>query len=57
MFGRWDFIEADEKVRKDMDRMVAFRKGLSTWSKWVESDVDFDKTKVFFQGISPSHYK
>lgn len=52
----WDFIEADEIVTKDMDRMLAFRKGLSTWARWIESDVDFDKTKVLFQGISPSHY-
>ncbi|KAI5681268.1 hypothetical protein M9H77_02495 [Catharanthus roseus] len=52
----WDFIEIDEKIMKDMDRMVAFRTGLTTWANWVDSDVDTNKTKVFFQGISPSHY-
>ncbi|PIN03416.1 hypothetical protein CDL12_24059 [Handroanthus impetiginosus] len=52
----WDYIEDDGKIVKDMDRMVAFEKGLTTWAKWVESDVDHSKTKVFFQGISPSHY-
>ncbi|KAB1227539.1 Protein trichome birefringence-like 38 [Morella rubra] len=52
----WDYIEDGNKVLKDMDRMVAFRKALTTWAKWVDRDVDPTKTKVIFQGISPSHY-
>ncbi|KAG8391155.1 hypothetical protein BUALT_Bualt01G0158400 [Buddleja alternifolia] len=52
----WDYIEDDGIIVKDMDRMVAFSKALMTWAKWVESDVDFYRTKVFFRGISPSHY-
>ncbi|KAG2671764.1 hypothetical protein I3760_13G010500 [Carya illinoinensis] len=52
----WDYIEDENKVVEDMDRMVAFRKGLTTWAKWVDTDVDPIKTRVFFQGISPSHY-
>ncbi|CAL9016888.1 unnamed protein product [Prunus brigantina] len=52
----WDYIEAGGKIVKDMDRLDAFRKGLTTWSKWVDSNVDAANTKVFFQGISPTHY-
>ncbi|XP_073152414.1 protein trichome birefringence-like 38 [Henckelia pumila] len=52
----WDYIEVDGKIVKDMDRMVAFEKGLKTWAKWVNSDIDPSKNKVFFQGVSPSHY-
>lgn len=37
--------------------MEAFRHGLTTWGNWVDSEVDTNKTRVFFQGISPSHYK
>nr|GMC70280.1 protein trichome birefringence-like 41 [Ipomoea batatas] len=53
----WDYIQKGDQVYKDMDRMVAFEEGLKTWSKWVDSNVDPSKTKVFFQGISPTHYR
>ncbi|XP_024988919.1 protein trichome birefringence-like 38 [Cynara cardunculus var. scolymus] len=52
----WDYIETDNKILKDMDRMAAFREGLKTWANWVDSDVNTLKTTVFFQGVSPSHY-
>ncbi|KAK4592142.1 hypothetical protein RGQ29_016585 [Quercus rubra] len=52
----WDYIEDGGKVLKDMDRMVAFRKALTTWGRWVDIDVDLEKTKVLYQGISPAHY-
>lgn len=57
MSFRWDYIELGGKILKDMDRLAAFREGLTTWSRWVDSNVDANKTKVFFQGISPTHYK
>ncbi|XP_022717803.1 protein trichome birefringence-like 41 [Durio zibethinus] len=52
----WEFIESRGKIVKDMDRLAAFKEGLTTWSKWVDSNVDPQTTKVFFQGISPVHY-
>lgn len=52
----WDFIQKGDQIYKDMDRLEAFKEGLKTWSKWVESNIDPSKTRVFFQGISPTHY-
>ncbi|KAI5332917.1 hypothetical protein L3X38_023046 [Prunus dulcis] len=51
----WDYIDVGGKVHMDMDRLDAFREGLTTWSKWVNSNVHSNNTKVFFQGISPTH--
>ncbi|XP_019162569.1 PREDICTED: protein trichome birefringence-like 38 [Ipomoea nil] len=52
----WDYVQDGSQVTKDMDRLVAFYKGLTTWGRWVDLNVDPSKTKVFFQGISPTHY-
>ncbi|PIA33871.1 hypothetical protein AQUCO_03900014v1 [Aquilegia coerulea] len=52
----WDYIKDGGKTYKDMNRLVAFRKGLTTWSKWIDSNINPSKTRVFFQGISPTHY-
>ncbi|PON69837.1 Trichome birefringence-like family [Parasponia andersonii] len=53
----WDYVEIGGNIRRDMDRLVAFKEGLTTWSKWVDSNIDPNKTIVFFQGISPTHYR
>ncbi|KAL0352997.1 UNVERIFIED_CONTAM: protein trichome birefringence-like 38 [Sesamum angustifolium] len=56
-WGEWDYIQDGSTISKDMNRLVAFYKGLTTWARWVELNVDPSKTKVFFQGISPTHYR
>lgn len=56
-FCRWDFIREGNHTYKDMDRLVAYEKGLKTWAKWVEDNVNPKKTRVFFQGVSPDHLK
>ncbi|KAK4787318.1 hypothetical protein SAY86_011151 [Trapa natans] len=53
----WDYMEFGNALYKDMDRLDAFSKGLTTWGRWVDSNVDSSKTEVFFQGISPTHYQ
>ncbi|KAM7498584.1 hypothetical protein LguiA_022998 [Lonicera macranthoides] len=52
----WDYIEVGGLIFKDMDRVAAFEKALETWAGWVDTNVDPTKSRVFFQGISPSHY-
>ncbi|KAA8524271.1 hypothetical protein F0562_010694 [Nyssa sinensis] len=52
----WDYIQDRSTLHKDMNRLIAYYKGLTTWGRWVNLNVDPSKTKVFFQGISPTHY-
>ncbi|EXC21273.1 hypothetical protein L484_001400 [Morus notabilis] len=51
----WDWIQDGDILYKDMDRLFAYEKALNTWAKWVDTNVDPTKTRVFFQGVSPDH--
>uniref|UniRef100_A0A803M6C2 Trichome birefringence-like N-terminal domain-containing protein n=2 Tax=Chenopodium quinoa TaxID=63459 RepID=A0A803M6C2_CHEQI len=51
----WDFIEDGNKLYKDMDRLVAYEKGLKTWTRWVDLHLSSSDIRVFFQGVSPDH--
>uniref|UniRef100_A0A2P2JZU7 Protein trichome birefringence-like 39 n=1 Tax=Rhizophora mucronata TaxID=61149 RepID=A0A2P2JZU7_RHIMU len=52
----WDYIQEGNRLRRDENRLVAFYKGLTTWARWVNLNVDPMQTRVFFQDISPTHY-
>ncbi|GFP79161.1 protein trichome birefringence-like 39 [Phtheirospermum japonicum] len=53
----WDYMEEGGRLYKDMNRLIAYYKGLTTWARWINRNVDPSRTKVFFQGISPIHYE
>lgn len=52
----WDYMDLGGKLYEDMDRLVALERGLRTWARWIDANIDKTKTKIFFQGISPTHY-
>nr|XP_043626040.1 protein trichome birefringence-like 42 [Erigeron canadensis] len=55
-YKTWDYYRVGEKLYKDMAIMDAYKIALTTWARWVDSNTNPKKTRVFFQGISAVHY-
>ncbi|XP_016493624.1 xylan O-acetyltransferase 1-like [Nicotiana tabacum] len=41
----------------EIERTIAYRRVLTTWSQWIENNVDPNRTQVFFMSMSPMHIK
>ncbi|RDX84420.1 Protein ESKIMO 1, partial [Mucuna pruriens] len=41
----------------EVPRPIAYGRVLNTWSKWVDDNIDPNRTKVFFSSMSPLHIK
>ncbi|GER55791.1 hypothetical protein STAS_33475 [Striga asiatica] len=48
---------ANEQGYQELDTPIAYKIGLKTWANWVDSNVDPNKTRVFFTKLSPTHLK
>lgn len=44
-----------KSLYKSMNPMVAYQKGLTTWAKWIDLNLDPRQTRVFFRSMSPRH--
>lgn len=53
---RGSFDEGDTEY-DEIGRPVAYGRVLRTWAKWVENNVDPNRTTVFFSSMSPLHIK
>lgn len=51
----WDYLQEGNTIYTSMDFMVAYRKGMTTWANWIDSNIDTSRTKVLFRSFSPSH--
>ncbi|CAH8359856.1 unnamed protein product [Eruca vesicaria subsp. sativa] len=51
-----DYYQEGSNVYSKLDVDEAFRKALTTWSRWVDKNVNPMKSLVFFRGYSPSHF-
>ncbi|XP_057979663.1 xylan O-acetyltransferase 1 [Malania oleifera] len=41
----------------EIERPLAYQRVLSTWAKWVEENINPNRTTVFFSSMSPLHIK
>ncbi|KAJ0046267.1 hypothetical protein Pint_05825 [Pistacia integerrima] len=51
----WDFYMEGQSFFRNMNQMVAYQKGLTTWAKWVDLNLDPRQTRVIFRSMSPRH--
>ncbi|OWM87649.1 hypothetical protein CDL15_Pgr022762 [Punica granatum] len=54
-WSSWDYYMEGNSVIRNMNPMVAYEKGLATWAKWVDLNLDPRRTRVIFRSMSPRH--
>lgn len=57
MLVRKDYYKEGDVVYPEMKAMEAYKKALSTWAKWVGANIESNRTRVFFRGLSSTHYR
>ncbi|KAI0504144.1 hypothetical protein KFK09_015092 [Dendrobium nobile] len=50
-------FDEGSKVYDEIERVTAYERVLRTWARWVEANVDSEKTSVFFNSMSPLHIR
>ncbi|KAF3648917.1 Protein trichome birefringence-like 1 [Capsicum annuum] len=50
------YYQEGSHVYGELNVVEAFRKAMTTWARWIETNVDPVKTDVFFRGYSVSHF-
>ncbi|CAA0827488.1 Protein trichome birefringence-like 3 [Striga hermonthica] len=53
----WGTFANGEEGYEELDAPVSYKVGLKTWANWVDSNVNPNKTRVFFTTMSPTHQR
>ncbi|CAA2985839.1 protein trichome birefringence-like 3 [Olea europaea var. sylvestris] len=53
----WGSFANGEEGYEELDAHVSYRIGLKTWANWVDSNINPNKTRVFFTTMSPTHQR
>lgn len=51
-----DYYQEGSHVYDELNVLEAFRKAITTWSRWVDAKINSSKSMVFFRGYSASHF-
>ncbi|KAI4295064.1 hypothetical protein MLD38_040672 [Melastoma candidum] len=54
-WSSWDYYMEGNSIIKTLNPMVAYEKGLTTWAKWIDANLDPRRTRVIFRSMSPRH--
>ncbi|KAL8533288.1 hypothetical protein ACS0TY_009616 [Phlomoides rotata] len=50
-----DLVMEGNNVYRNINPNVAYEKGLATWAKWIDLNLDPRRSRVFFRSMSPRH--
>ncbi|XP_023742565.1 protein trichome birefringence-like 3 [Lactuca sativa] len=53
----WGSFANGEDGYEELDASVSYRIALKTWANWIDSNIDQNKTRVFFTTMSPTHQR
>ncbi|PIN18070.1 hypothetical protein CDL12_09265 [Handroanthus impetiginosus] len=53
----WGSFPNGQEGYQELDAPVSFTIGLKTWANWVDSNINPNKTRVFFTTMSPTHQR
>ncbi|XP_054810485.1 protein trichome birefringence-like 2 [Prosopis cineraria] len=51
-----EYYQEGNSVYPKLGVLDAYRKALTTWARWVDRNIDANRTQVFFRGYSQSHF-
>ncbi|XAR55811.1 hypothetical protein NMG60_11036017 [Bertholletia excelsa] len=51
----WGSFSNGDEGAEELDTIFAYRLGLKTWANWIDSNIDPNRTRVFFTTVSPTH--
>ncbi|XP_057537251.1 protein trichome birefringence-like 1 [Amaranthus tricolor] len=52
-----DYYQEGSNVYKQLDVKEAFRKAITTWGRWVDANINPQRTHIFFRGYSNTHFR
>ncbi|XP_076927988.1 protein trichome birefringence-like 3 [Bidens hawaiensis] len=53
----WGSFANGEDGYEELEAPVSYRIALRTWANWIDSNIDQNKTRVFFTTMSPTHQR
>ncbi|OWM76081.1 hypothetical protein CDL15_Pgr009727 [Punica granatum] len=52
-----DYYQEGNHVHPRLKVLEAYKRALNTWAKWVDNNINSNRTKVFFRGYSVTHFR
>ncbi|RZC56667.1 hypothetical protein C5167_015509 [Papaver somniferum] len=52
-----NYFQEGDYLHPKMEMSKAYKKGLTTWRKWMDKNIDPNKTQVVFRGYSVNHFR